>query len=567
MPRKTTAVLIAALGINFALAGGAMFLANLNQPTGFDAEIELAGAQANAGDIDSVAGVGVDTEAGDLAVPIKAAQRGGNTRVTFTCGKATPAGREVHEGTWGRVGGAVLYRPEAQGLRAVEAVFDVRSLRTDAQGLTNTVTVKDKWFDYENHPTATYTCDRITPIDAATPSHTHDLVGSFTLNGITKPVTIPAALSFSGQSMTLDAAFTILRSDFDVQKRASSLAGALGNATAKVDDEVELTVRITASPDPMAVISELAQIVEDQQEQLRIAGAERDRLKSLGRKIELLQEQVDKLAVAGPANTPAVDTAALPGKYTDQAPRYGKQIDFDMVLVPGDTSKGIAPFYMSAHEVRWSMIDMWMYTGDLKGKLTAAEVAKLIEQDLRPSPLYEEPAQIVQVKDKDNPAMAMSMITAKAYCKWLSEKTGRRYRLPTLDEWMHAMRLGGGRPDNLDDYAWHKDNHRMDEYLTEITGTVGSKKPNSLGIYDLFGNVAEWVTGTGEDRVVVGGTYKTPPDEITEDWREVASQEVWNANYPQEPKSRFWYSDFYFSGIRLVCDVQSVASNPPGANE
>ena len=77
MSRKTTAALIAALGINFALAGGAIMLANLNKPAEFD--IGSAFTASNA-DLKQVAGKSVDTSAGQLAVPLKAAQQGGNTR-------------------------------------------------------------------------------------------------------------------------------------------------------------------------------------------------------------------------------------------------------------------------------------------------------------------------------------------------------------------------------------------------------------------------------------------------------------------------------------------------------
>ncbi|MFN3167638.1 MAG: YceI family protein [Phycisphaeraceae bacterium] len=564
MSRKTTAALIAALGINFALAGGALFLANLNKPSAYTGDETL---DATYRDIKQVAGKPVDAEAGDLAVPLEAAQQGGNTRVTFRCGKDMgPAGREEHEGTWDRIGGAVLYRPEERMLIAIEAVFDTRSLRTDANGLTQTVTTKEKWFDIDKHPNATFTCDRVEKVnsDAATPSHTHELSGRFTLNGINKPITIPATLTFAGTSLTIDASFTILRSDYKVEKRESSLAGSVGGAVAKVDDAVELTVRVIASPDPLAVLSELAQVVEAQQEQLRIASAERERLRGLALKLKVIEEDIDRLANSAPAAAKPVDVSALPKTFTDSVPSY-QRLPLEMVLVPGDPEAGVEPFYMARHEVTWGMMDKWMYAGDLEGKPLV--VADLIKRELRPTPLFEEPAQHVQVPHKDNPAIAMSMITAKAYCKWLSEQTGRRYRLPTIEEWQHAMRLGGGVPNNIDDYAWHKGNVKEDIMGKPLSGAVGTKKPNALGIYDMFGNAAEWVTGTGTDDVVLGGTFQTPADQLNADWREVASLDVWSATYPQLPKSKFWYSDFYYSGIRLVCEPASVVANPPKVGE
>ena len=560
MSRKTTAALIAALGINFALAGGALMLANLNKPAEYDGSLELA----DYGDTDTVAGIKADGQAGDLIVPLKAAQRGGNTRVTFSCGKTIPSGREVHEGTWDQVGGAVLYRPDAQALLALEAVFDTRSLRTDAQGLTNTVTTKEKWFDIDNHPTATFTCDSIKPADAATPSHTHDLVGSFTLNGITKPITIPAKLEFAGQSLTIDAAFTLLRSDFDVNKRESSIAGSVGNIVSRVEDEVQMSVRVTASPDLSSSLAELATLVEDQQEQLRIADIEIDRLKDVSRRVELLEEQTSRLAAAPPANTPGVDIEALPKTFTDHAEGDNGPEAFDLVLVPGDDAEGVAPFYMATQEVRWGMIKRWMYANDLlQRNVSANEISKLIKQGLRPTPLYEDPAQMLDVPDDGRPALAMSLLTAKAYCKWLSEKTGRQYRLPTMKEWMHAAKLGGGLPNDLDKAAWHGGNHPMDEFGKQQSGFVATKAPNSLGIYDMFGNACEWVTGTGKDRVVVGGHFLLPPDKFALDWKAVEDLDIWCADSTQLPPGRFWFNAFYYTGIRLVCEPASVAANPP----
>ncbi len=561
MSRKTTAALVAALGINFALAGGALMLANLNKPTAFDLETDFA---AGPSDLTQVAGRAVKSEAGELAIPLKAAQLGGNTRIVFTCGKDTGGGtREVHEGTWDQITGGILYDAEKQVLHAVEAIFDTRSLRTDAQGLTNTVTVKEQWFDIDNHPLATFVCDTVQPGNAATPSHTHDLIGRFTLNGITKPITIPAKLTFSGQSITLDAAFSILRSDFGVEKRSSSVAGTLGGVVTTVDDVVELTVRVNASPDPMSVLSELAQLVESQQEAMRIAGEERKRLETLFRKVELLEQATERLASSGIKTPQDVDSESLPADFVDHSRGYDKNYPFKMLLIQGDQAKGIAPFYMSEHEVVWGMFDKWMEAGDLDGR-PAAELAEMRVNGLRPTPLYGDPSITVQLNDKDNPVMGVSQLTAMGYCKWLSEQTGRKYRLPTIEEWNYALEVGGGVGGNLDAIAWHAKNSPKDIYKKILSSPVKTKQPNRLGLYDMIGSVAEWVTNTGTDRVVVGGSIFTEPDALTADWKKVENLDVWSESYPNDPKSRFWYSDFYVTGIRLICEPASVVANPPG---
>ena len=97
----------------------------------------------------------------------------------------------------------------------------------------------------------------------------------------------------------------------------------------------------------------------------------------------------------------------------------------------------------------------------------------------------------------DYPAVYVSWDDAVAYCKKLSEKESKTYRLPTEAEWEYACRAGakttwsfGDDENKLGDYAWYRENAwDIDE---KYAHQVRLKKPNAFGLYDMHGNVHEW---------------------------------------------------------------------------
>ena len=96
-------------------------------------------------------------------------------------------------------------------------------------------------------------------------------------------------------------------------------------------------------------------------------------------------------------------------------------------------------------------------------------------------------------KGAHKPVERVSWEEAAAFCRKLSQKTGRMVRLPTEAEWEYACRAGSttrfsfGHSDaKLGEFAWHSGNSGNE------THPVGQKKPNAFGLFDMHGNVWEW---------------------------------------------------------------------------
>ena len=100
------------------------------------------------------------------------------------------------------------------------------------------------------------------------------------------------------------------------------------------------------------------------------------------------------------------------------------------------------------------------------------------------------------------PVMNVSQEDAKAYAAWLSEQTGKRYRLPSESEWEYAARAGTETA-----YSWGNEigvnrancDGGGSQWDNKQTSPAGSFEPNAFGLYDLHGNVDEWVEDCWHD--------------------------------------------------------------------
>ena len=131
--------------------------------------------------------------------------------------------------------------------------------------------------------------------------------------------------------------------------------------------------------------------------------------------------------------------------------------------------------------------------------------------------------------DLNCPVEMVSWNDCQAFITKLNEMTGRRFRLPTEAEWAFAANGGNlshgykfSGSDDINEVAWYLSNSDL------MTHPVATKKPNELGLFDMSGNVWEWIqdwwsyfssepqvnpTGpeSGSERVIRGGAWEATP--------------------------------------------------------
>ncbi len=296
-------------------------------------------------------------------------------------------------------------------------------------------------------------------------------------------------------------------------------------------------------------------------------------------------------------NADAVATSEAEMKPYSEALEH-TEVSFEMVPIPGGKFQmgspeseaerkddegpqhtvEIAPFWMGKHEVTWDEYDIWTDQMDQRRRklmaIKANERDLLVDGVTRPTEPYTDMS--FSMGKGQHPAICMTQHAARTYCKWLSAKTGRYYRLPTEAEWEYAARAGtqtaysfGDDPADIQQYAWLFDN--TDGAYEE----VGQKKPNPWGLYDMHGNVAEWtldqyvediyaqrakqgavsnplqIPTTLYPRVVRGGGWDDDPDMLRSAARHF-SEEDWKQQDPQLPRSIWYHTDALTVGFRVV---------------
>jgi len=311
-----------------------------------------------------------------------------------------------------------------------------------------------------------------------------------------------------------------------------------------------------------------------------------------------------------PASGPFVETRlGFMVPYKAKIP--GTDVEYEMVPIPAGKGKvgsppdekdrkadegpqfevEVSPLWIGKYEVTWAEYKSYMALHNLLKEMAAREirpVAKVDHPDVitAPSNLYDPTFTFSKGSEPRQPAISMSQYAAKQYTKWLSGISGRFYRLPTEGEWEYACRAGSttaysfGDAASLGDYAWYFEN------ADEVTHIVGQKKPNPWGLYDMHGNVAEWVLDQHSDshyarlkdksvsaadavnwptdlfpRVARGGSYDDKPAACRSAARKKSHDDEWREEDPNFPQSPWWFTSAYglCVGMRIVRPLEVPA--------
>ncbi|MCA9264070.1 MAG: formylglycine-generating enzyme family protein [Planctomycetales bacterium] len=145
---------------------------------------------------------------------------------------------------------------------------------------------------------------------------------------------------------------------------------------------------------------------------------------------------------------------------------------------------------------------------------------------------------------------------ANKFCKRLSEKEHKRYRLPTMKEWEYACRAGtttvyssGNDAAALAKAGWYLGNSDNQSHA------VGQKQPNAWGLYDMHGNVSEWCALAAKERSDSNSAQLDDEEKALRDLRGGS----WGLNAPDcrsasihANAGTFRYFDL---GMRVVCEL------------
>jgi formylglycine-generating enzyme required for sulfatase activity len=301
--------------------------------------------------------------------------------------------------------------------------------------------------------------------------------------------------------------------------------------------------------------------------------------------------------------------------YSEMIP--GTSVSFAMKAIPGGSftigspddesfraanegprkSVTVSRFFMAETEVTWD--EYWAFYAETmsEGRIPPEQIfARNSDPEVDaisgPTPPFGNPEQ--GWGSGKRPAITMTHYSAEIYCRWLSKKTGKTYRLPTEAEWEYAARGGtetpyffegspkkysskgfwngifGADTTVINTYVIYEKNSR------NRTQEPSAVKANPFGLKNMSGNVWEYTLDRyaddayahipdgavdpagpsgGTEFVIRGGTYADDASDVRSAVRAPTRHESWLRTDPQQPKSIWWYSDVKAIGFRVACEV------------
>lgn len=115
------------------------------------------------------------------------------------------------------------------------------------------------------------------------------------------------------------------------------------------------------------------------------------------------------------------------------------------------------------------------------------------------------------------PVENVDLLECLEFVSRLDSVSGHKFYIPTYPEWLYAAHIGNKvkEGNDWDSIAWHNGNS------DNITHAVKQKRPDILGVYDMFGNVAEWtISGSDPLFIVAGGSFEDEKEGLNPDHRE-----------------------------------------------
>ncbi|MBL8762022.1 MAG: formylglycine-generating enzyme family protein [Phycisphaerae bacterium] len=245
----------------------------------------------------------------------------------------------------------------------------------------------------------------------------------------------------------------------------------------------------------------------------------------------------------------------------------GTVLTIDMVPIPPGSitmadpadptktaAKEIGALYVSTVEISWDHYNAFLFGLDKPEGAVGTTAADAVTKPTKPYVAADR-----GFGTTGYPVISVSYRGAESFAAWLAAKTGKKYRLPTEAEWEYACRAGastkypsGDDAASLDSISWFADNAEAKTHL------LGTKEPNTWGLYDMLGNAGEWAKGIDNKWVIKGGSFVADAAAMRPEARLVNTGAL-NASDPNIPKSKWWLTEGGFVGFRVVCEPDTGA--------